>query len=65
LGDHILVLREGRPTALLKKNEFSPDLIMDYSSPGGAVQLVFQRVVGNVPEAESVARITAGRRAGV
>jgi ribose transport system ATP-binding protein len=65
LSDHILVLREGRPTALLKKNEFSPDLIMDYSSPGGAVQLVFQRVVGNVPEAESVARITAGRRAGV
>jgi ribose transport system ATP-binding protein len=38
LSDRILVLREGRPTALLHKSEFSPDLIMDYASPGGAVQ---------------------------
>jgi ribose transport system ATP-binding protein len=64
LSDRILVLREGQPTALLKKIEFSPDLIMDYASPGGAVQMVFQGVAGNAPEAESADRITAGRRAG-
>jgi ABC-type sugar transport system ATPase subunit len=38
LSDRILVLREGQPTALLDKHEFSPDLILDYASPGGAVQ---------------------------
>jgi ribose transport system ATP-binding protein len=64
LSDRILVLREGQPTALLKKIEFSPDLIMDYASPGGAVQMVFQGVAGSAPEAESADRITAGRRAG-
>jgi len=42
LSDRILVLREGRPTALLDKSEFSPDLIMEYASPGGAVQEVFR-----------------------
>jgi ribose transport system ATP-binding protein len=42
LSDRILVLREGQPTAFLSKSEFSPDLIMDYASPGGAVQEVFQ-----------------------
>jgi ribose transport system ATP-binding protein len=41
LSDRILVLREGRPTALLKKDDFSPDLILDYASPGGAVQAHF------------------------
>jgi ribose transport system ATP-binding protein len=65
LSDRILVLREGQPTALLNKIEFSPDLIMDYASPGGAVQLAFQRGARIGPEAEIAARVTAGRRAGV
>jgi len=52
LSDRILVLREGRPTALLDKGEFSPDLIMDYASPGGVVQEAFGRGAGNNPEAE-------------
>jgi ribose transport system ATP-binding protein len=55
LSDRILVLREGQPTALLDKGHFSPDLIMDYASPGGGVQEAFRRVVGNVPESEPVA----------
>jgi ribose transport system ATP-binding protein len=38
LSDRILVLREGRPTALLEPDAFSPDIILDYASPGGAVQ---------------------------
>jgi ribose transport system ATP-binding protein len=55
LSDRILVLREGQPTALLDKSNFSPDLIMDYASPGGGVQEAFRSVAGNVPEAEPVA----------
>jgi ribose transport system ATP-binding protein len=43
LSDRILVLREGRPTALLAKSEFSPDVILDYASSGGAVQDAFRR----------------------
>jgi ribose transport system ATP-binding protein len=65
LSDRILVLREGQPTALLNKIEFSPDLIMDYASPGGGVQLAFQRGARIGPEAEIAARFTTGRRAGV
>jgi ribose transport system ATP-binding protein len=65
LSDRILVLREGQPTALLNKIEFSPDLIMDYASPGGAVQPAFQRAARTGPEAKIAARVTAGRRAGV
>jgi ribose transport system ATP-binding protein len=42
LSDRILVLRDGRPTALLDRPDFSPDLIMDYASPGGAVQGAFR-----------------------
>jgi ABC-type sugar transport system ATPase subunit len=38
LSHRILVLREGRPTALLRKDEFAPEAILDYASPGGAVQ---------------------------
>lgn len=38
LSHRILVLREGRPTALLRKDEFAPEVILDYASPGGAVQ---------------------------
>jgi ribose transport system ATP-binding protein len=51
LSDRILVLREGRPTALLDRSEFSPDLIIDYASPGGAVQEIFQTSTRSVPEA--------------
>jgi ribose transport system ATP-binding protein len=38
LSHRILVLREGRPTALLRKDEFAPEVVLDYASPGGAVQ---------------------------
>ncbi|MBV9490167.1 MAG: sugar ABC transporter ATP-binding protein [Verrucomicrobia bacterium] len=41
LSHRILVLREGRPTALLRKDEFVPEAILDYASPGGAVQEAF------------------------
>jgi ribose transport system ATP-binding protein len=50
LSDRILVLREGQPTALLDKSEFSPDLIMDYASPGGAVQEALRTGPWNVSE---------------
>ena len=38
LSDRILVLRDGRPTALLRHAEFIADTILDYASPGGQVQ---------------------------
>jgi ribose transport system ATP-binding protein len=41
LSDRILVLREGRPTALLDRVEFSQETILEYASPGGAVQPEF------------------------
>jgi ribose transport system ATP-binding protein len=41
LSDRILVMREGRPTALLERAEFSPERVMEYASPGGAVQEEF------------------------
>jgi ribose transport system ATP-binding protein len=50
LSDRILVLREGRPTALLAKGEFSPDLILDYASPGGVIQAQFQRGPSALPQ---------------
>jgi ABC-type sugar transport system ATPase subunit len=50
LSDRILVLREGRPTALIEKSEFSPDMIIDYASPGGAVQEAFQTGGRNAPQ---------------
>jgi ribose transport system ATP-binding protein len=37
LSDRILVLREGRVTALLDRTEFSAERIMDYASPGREV----------------------------
>lgn len=55
LSDRILVLREGQPTACLSKGGFSPDLIMDYASPGGAIQDAFRRGAKNAPAAASVA----------
>jgi ribose transport system ATP-binding protein len=41
LSDRILVLREGRPTALLDRSEFSQETILEYASPGGAIQPEF------------------------
>jgi ribose transport system ATP-binding protein len=41
LSDRILVLREGRPTALLDRSEFSQEVILEHASPGGAVQAEF------------------------
>jgi ribose transport system ATP-binding protein len=42
LSDRILVMREGRPTALLERAEFSPERVMEYASPGGEVQPAFR-----------------------
>jgi ribose transport system ATP-binding protein len=42
LSDRILVLREGRPTALLDRGQFSHETILEYASPGGAVQPGFE-----------------------
>ncbi len=44
LSDRILVLREGRPTALLRHAEFSADTILDFASPGGHVQEPFAQL---------------------
>jgi ribose transport system ATP-binding protein len=41
LSDRILVLREGRPTALLERSEYSPETILEYASPGGAIRPEF------------------------
>ena len=41
LSDRILVLREGRPTALLNRAQFSPETILEYASPGGSMQPAF------------------------
>jgi len=38
------VLREGRPTALLDRSEFSPEAILEYASPGGAIQPEFSKL---------------------
>jgi ribose transport system ATP-binding protein len=44
LSDRILVLREGRPTALLDRSEFNQETILEYASPGGAIQPEFLNV---------------------
>jgi len=41
LSDRILVLREGRPTALLNRAQFSHETILEFASPGGSVQPAF------------------------
>jgi ribose transport system ATP-binding protein len=41
LSDRILVLCEGRPTALLNRDQFSHETILEYASPGGSVQPEF------------------------
>ena len=46
LSDRILVLREGRPTALLRHAEFGADTILDFASPGGQVQEPYRATVG-------------------
>jgi len=48
LSDRILVLREGRPTALLARSEFSQEAILEYASPGGAVQPSFSKLEATV-----------------
>ncbi|HEY0793245.1 MAG TPA: sugar ABC transporter ATP-binding protein [Chthoniobacterales bacterium] len=42
LSHRILVLREGRPTALINRQEFAAELILEFASPGGTVQPAFQ-----------------------
>jgi ABC-type sugar transport system ATPase subunit len=46
LSDRILVMREGRPTALLDRAGISAETIMEYASPGGAVQDRFRTAMG-------------------
>jgi ribose transport system ATP-binding protein len=42
LSDRILVLCEGRPTALLKRDQFAHETILEYASPGGSVAPEFE-----------------------
>jgi ribose transport system ATP-binding protein len=44
LSDRILVLCEGRPTALLSREQFSHETILEYASPGGSVQPAFDEM---------------------
>jgi ribose transport system ATP-binding protein len=44
LSDRILVLREGRPTGLLARSDFSQEAILEYASPGGTVQPAFSKM---------------------
>jgi ribose transport system ATP-binding protein len=44
LSDRILVLCEGRPTALLVRDQFSHETILEYASPGGSVQPEFEEM---------------------
>jgi ribose transport system ATP-binding protein len=44
LSDRILVLCEGRPTALLNRDQFSHETILEYASPGGSVQPEFDEM---------------------
>jgi ribose transport system ATP-binding protein len=55
LSDRILVLREGRPTALLDKADFSAERIIDYASPGGDVAPEFRQVAADDGEARLLA----------
>ncbi|HWY91312.1 MAG TPA: D-xylose ABC transporter ATP-binding protein, partial [Chthoniobacterales bacterium] len=41
LSDRILVLREGLPTAILNREDFSQETILEFASPGGATQPEF------------------------
>ena len=44
LSDRILVLCEGCPTALLNRDQFSHETILEYASPGGSVQPEFEEM---------------------
>jgi len=44
LSDRILVMREGRPTAILDHSNFSHETILEFASPGGATQPQFENV---------------------
>jgi ribose transport system ATP-binding protein len=44
LSDRILVLCEGRPTALLNRDQFSHETILEYASPGGSIQPEFEEM---------------------
>ena len=44
LSDRILVLCEGRPTALLNRDGFSHETILEYASPGGLIQPEFEEM---------------------
>jgi ribose transport system ATP-binding protein len=48
LCDRVLVLREGRPTALLHRAEFSQETILEYASAGGAIQPEFLKAEARV-----------------
>jgi ribose transport system ATP-binding protein len=55
LSDRILVLREGRPTALLEKADFSAERIIDYASPGGDVAPEFRQAAAGSGRTRSLA----------
>jgi ribose transport system ATP-binding protein len=42
LSDRVLVMREGRPTALLDRTDITAETVMEYASSGGAVQERFR-----------------------
>jgi ribose transport system ATP-binding protein len=42
LSDRILVMREGRPTAILERPDFAHETILEYASPGGSIQPEFE-----------------------
>jgi ribose transport system ATP-binding protein len=44
LSDRILVLCEGRATALLNRDQFSHETILEYASPGGSIQPEFEEM---------------------
>ena len=44
LSDRILVMRDGRPTAILHPSDFSHETILEFASPGGATQPQFENV---------------------
>ena len=44
LSDRILVMREGRPTAILDPSNFDHETILEFASPGGATQPEFENV---------------------
>jgi len=64
LSDRILVLREGRPTALLVHAEFSADTILDFASPGGEVQAPFAALWAGRPGGPAEAGYAQQRKAG-